>query len=345
MAFNIHAWFPTLSFPLLLLLAVSSSPAGGAVPPPPATNNIPPTTACKDTPDPGFCRSVIAGNGSSTNMYEYGRFSINRSLSTANRFSRLIDQYLRRSSSYSIGTVRALQDCKLLADLNLDFLSDTFSMINSTTTLVTMEADDVQTLLSAIVTNQQTCLEGLQTVSSASSVENGLSTTIFNGTRLYRVSLALVTQAWIPRKQKKTGRQTRQNERVLFSGTEMVKQGRLALRMSSRNREIFETGSGRKLLQTSDSVLVRDVVVVSQDGSGNFSTINDAIAAAPNKTKNEDGYFLIFIRAGVYEEYVSIAKNKKNLMIIGDGINQTIITGNRSVVDGWTTFNSATFGK
>ncbi|KAL7239522.1 hypothetical protein ACSBR2_005421 [Camellia fascicularis] len=30
-------------------------------------------------------------------------------------------------------------------------------------------------------------------------------------------------------------------------------------------------------------------------------------------------------------------------MMIGDGINQTIITGNHSMADGWTTFNSATF--
>ncbi|XP_050366531.1 probable pectinesterase/pectinesterase inhibitor 20 isoform X2 [Argentina anserina] len=30
-------------------------------------------------------------------------------------------------------------------------------------------------------------------------------------------------------------------------------------------------------------------------------------------------------------------------MMIGEGINQTVITGNRSIVDGWTTFNSATF--
>ena len=32
-------------------------------------------------------------------------------------------------------------------------------------------------------------------------------------------------------------------------------------------------------------------------------------------------------------------------MLLGDGINRTVITGNRSVVDGWTTFNSATFGE
>ena len=31
-------------------------------------------------------------------------------------------------------------------------------------------------------------------------------------------------------------------------------------------------------------------------------------------------------------------------MMVGDGIGQTVVTGNRSVVDGWTTFQSATFG-
>jgi pectinesterase len=86
-------------------------------------------------------------------------------------------------------------------------------------------------------------------------------------------------------------------------------------------------------------------VTVSQDGQGNFTTINDAVAAAPNNTDGSNGYFMIYVTAGIYEEYVSIAKNKKYLMMVGDGINQTVITGNRSVVDGWTTFNSATFGK
>lgn len=120
--------------------------------------------------------------------------------------------------------------------------------------------------------------------------------------------------------------------------------------MSSRTQAIYETATRRNLLQTDDDggdddqIAVRDIVVVSQDGTGNFTTINEAIAAAPNNSAPTDGYFLIFVSAGVYEEYVSIAKNKRYLMMIGDGINQTIVTGNRSVVDGWTTFNSATFG-
>ena len=122
----------------------------------------------------------------------------------------------------------------------------------------------------------------------------------------------------------------------------------MPLRMSSHTRAVYEAATRRKLLQFSgddDQVLVKDIVTVNPDGSGNFTNINDAVSAAPNNSLASDGYFLIYVAAGVYEEYVSVAKNKRYLMMIGDGINQTIVTGNRSVVDGWTTFNSATFGK
>lgn len=105
---------------------------------------------------------------------------------------------------------------------------------------------------------------------------------------------------------------------------------------------------GRKLLQSAlDNVAVSQMAVVNPGGSGNYTTFDDAVAAALNNTDTwgVNGYFLIHVVIGVYEEYVSIPQNKQYLMMIGDGINQTIITGNRSVVDGWTTFNSATFGK
>lgn len=120
----------------------------------------------------------------------------------------------------------------------------------------------------------------------------------------------------------------------------------MPLKMSSRTRAIYESVRGRKLLEpvVGDEVVVNDIVTVSKDGTGNFTTINDAIAAAPNKSSSADGYFLIYVTQGVYEENVSIDKKKTYLMVVGDGINKTIITGNRSVVDGWTTFNSATFG-
>lgn len=85
-------------------------------------------------------------------------------------------------------------------------------------------------------------------------------------------------------------------------------------------------------------------VIVGPYKSDNFTTITDAIAAAPNNTRPEDGYFVIYAREGVYEEYIVVPINKKNLMLIGDGINKTIITGNHNVVDGWTTYNCSSFG-
>jgi pectinesterase len=102
-----------------------------------------------------------------------------------------------------------------------------------------------------------------------------------------------------------------------------------------------------RILKESESqgILLNDFVIVSLYGIANHTSIGDAIASAPNNTKPQDGYFLIYVREGYYEEYVIVPKEKKNILLVGDGINKTIITGNHSVIDGWTTFNSSTFGK
>ncbi|XP_010253281.1 PREDICTED: probable pectinesterase/pectinesterase inhibitor 41 [Nelumbo nucifera] len=302
----------------------------------PSSTPVAPENACNSTLYPYLCKSLLPRNQSG-NIYDYGRFSVRRSISAATKFSSLIDRYLRGRSKLSATAIRALEDCRLLTGLNLDFLSTTINTIGSDKALPSLQADDVQTLLSAIMTNQQTCLDGLLATASAWSVKNGIYTPLSDGNKLYSVSLALFTRGWVHKKNKAKGR------KLMFSDTEEVRDGRLPLMMSSRIQKMYESASRRKLVQTTiPNVLVSDLVVVSQDGSGNFTTINDAVAAAPNNTKASKGYFVIYIAAGVYEEYVSIAKNKKNLMMIGDGINQTVITGNRSVVDGWTTFNSAT---
>nr|GMD13817.1 probable pectinesterase/pectinesterase inhibitor 7 [Ipomoea batatas] len=315
--------------------------AAGDAPPTAAapSNNVSASTVCKSTPYPSFCQTVLPSNNSSSNVYDYGRFSVRKSLSAARKFLSLIQRYLRNSKSLTTTAIRALKDCEFLAGLNMDYLSSSFKTVNGTSRyLPVLEADDVQTLLSAILTNTQTCIDGLQATSSAWSVRNGIVAPLRNDTRLFSVSLALFTKAWVPRKKK--GGAWRPTKKQLG-----FRNGRLPLMMSERTKAIFERVSRRKLLQTpeEDQVLVTDIVVVSQDGSGNFTTINDAVAAAPNNTQSTDGYFLVYVTAGVYEEYVSIAKNKKYLMMIGDGINQTIITGNHSYIDGWTTFNSYSF--
>ncbi|KAK4282522.1 hypothetical protein QN277_013886 [Acacia crassicarpa] len=336
MASKLSTLSTTMAFLLLLPLFTTLAFADTS----PSTP-ISPGTACSSTPDPSYCNSVLPPNQKG-NVYDYGRLSVSKSLSQSRKFLTLVDKYLQRRSALPAAAVRALEDCRTLGELNYDFLSNSFQTVNKTTRLLpSLQADNIQTLLSAILTNQQTCLDGLKDTASAWSVKNGLSVPLSNDTKLYSVSLALFSKGWVPNAKKKTTAFQPTKKQLAFGN------GRLPLKMSSRNLAIYRSVSQRKMLQSAtvggDVVVVNDVVTVRQDGTGNFTTINDAIAAAPNKSSSTGGYFLIYVSAGVYEEYVNIDKKKTYLMMMGDGINKTIITGNRSVVDGWTTFNSATF--
>ncbi|KAL3814934.1 hypothetical protein ACJIZ3_016202 [Penstemon smallii] len=91
----------------------------------------------------------------------------------------------------------------------------------------------------------------------------------------------------------------------------------------------------RKLLQSTNP---RANVVVAQDGSGNYRTVNEAVAAAGRRSGS--GRYVIHVKEGTYRENVNIAS--QNIMLLGDGIGKTIITGSRSVDGGSTTFKSAT---
>nr|GMD65083.1 pectinesterase 2-like [Ipomoea batatas] len=81
-------------------------------------------------------------------------------------------------------------------------------------------------------------------------------------------------------------------------------------------------------------------VVVAQDGSGNYKTVTEAVNAAAKGSGS--GRYVIYVKAGVYKENVNIGSKLKNVMLVGDGIGKTIITGSQSVGGGTTTFKSAT---
>ncbi|KAI4323846.1 hypothetical protein L6164_023421 [Bauhinia variegata] len=100
------------------------------------------------------------------------------------------------------------------------------------------------------------------------------------------------------------------------------------------------SGNERKLLQGSSSI--RAHLVVAKDGSGHFKTVQAAIdAAARRRIKSR---FVIHVKKGVYKENIEVDKFNDNIMLIGDGMRNTIITGARSVQDGFTTYSSATAG-
>ncbi|KAG5622856.1 hypothetical protein H5410_008074 [Solanum commersonii] len=79
------------------------------------------------------------------------------------------------------------------------------------------------------------------------------------------------------------------------------------------------SANDRKLLQLSANAIAANVVV-AKDGSGKYKTVKEAVASAPDNNWEK----------------------QKNIMLVGDGMDATIITGNLNVIDGSTTFKSAT---
>ncbi|WCJ26907.1 Plant invertase/pectin methylesterase inhibitor superfamily [Euphorbia peplus] len=265
-----------------------------------------PEIPCNSTPYPDFCKSHLPYDKPRT-IQDYAKISMDDSLSNARNFLALVQKYLDSASKSSETTIRALDDCKLLAELNIEFISQALNTVNSTT--IEDDSDGINdslTMISATLTNLETCIEGLQLKDSDSGILDELKTSIGNDSMSYSTSLALFCDGWVPKEVR----------------------GRILSQID---------------LPFLENVTVRQFVVVNQDGSGNFTTISDAVNAAANNTVSSNGYHVIHVTAGVYNEYVNIPKNKKYLMMIGDGMDQTVLTGNRSVVDGWTTFNSATF--
>lgn len=81
-------------------------------------------------------------------------------------------------------------------------------------------------------------------------------------------------------------------------------------------------------------------IVVAGDGSGDFTTVSQALNNVPNNSSERT---VIFIRNGRYKEKIDIPSTKKNLVLIGEDVDSTILTYDdyADLVGG--TFNTASF--
>ncbi|KAF3440009.1 hypothetical protein FNV43_RR18287 [Rhamnella rubrinervis] len=166
---------------------------------------------------------------------------------------------------------------------------------------------DAQTWLSTALTNLETCWVGLQELGVSEHLLPFMSS---NVSKLVSNSLAI-------NKAPNDGDQSPPSYKDGFPT--WVKPG------------------DRKLLQSSSPASQANIVV-AQDGSGDYTTVKAAISAASSGKRS--GRFVIYVKAGTYKENVEI--KLANIMLVGDGIGKTIITGSKSVGGGSTTFNSAT---
>lgn len=95
----------------------------------------------------------------------------------------------------------------------------------------------------------------------------------------------------------------------------------------------------RRFLQGSNMV---PNVVVAADGSGNYKRISDALKAVPRYSRNR---FVIYVKKGYYRERVKVEPEQWNVMMYGDGMDQTIIFNDQCHSRGAGTWDSATFSK
>ena len=64
-------------------------------------------------------------------------------------------------------------------------------------------------------------------------------------------------------------------------------------------------------------------IVVAQDGSGDFKTVQEAITAVPDFRKVTT---TIFIKKGIYKEKLNLSSSKKMVRLLGEDLNKTILT-------------------
>ncbi|CAN8237785.1 unnamed protein product [Cochlearia groenlandica] len=249
--------------------------------------------------------------------------TLNHTIFKANlSFSDFINLQKRLDSNLSHRDLCAFNDCLELLDDTVYDLTTAISNLQSHS----QDIHEIKMLLSAAMTNTRTCLDGF-----ASGDNDDEDDSNYNK-RYYGVAEIL--------------------KENLFDISSQLKNSLGMVENIPRNvsKAILEkdVGSFPIWLSKNEHKILQDPVnetnvdlVVAQNGTGNFTTVAEAVLAAPNASETR---FVIYIKCGVYMENIEIPREKTMIMFVGDGIGETIITANRSFGDGWTAFDSATVG-
>ncbi|KAL3830684.1 hypothetical protein ACJIZ3_019486 [Penstemon smallii] len=202
----------------------------------------------------------------------------------------------------------ALESCNVLFSLALHNLNSSLPTSSYKT------RDDLITWLSASNANLQTCLDGYE---YAPNEVKELAINILKKSReLISNSLAIISKI--------------DHNWIRSSSSSKIARDSVPTWLSSKDRKLLER-SKRK---------IKHDVVVAADGSGNYRTINGALSVVP---RNSNTRFVIYVKKGVYHENVKVDVSKWNVLMHGDGMDHTIVSGNLSNADGFSILASATF--
>jgi len=215
----------------------------------------------------------------------------------------------------------ALDTCKQLMDLSIEELTRSldgigeFDLKNIDKILMNLKV-----WLSGAVTYQDTCLDGFEnTTSDAGKKMKDLLTA---GMHMSSNALAIVTN--------------------LADTVDDWNVTELSRRRLLQDSKLPVWVDQHRLLNENESLLRhKPNVTVAIDGSGDFKSINEALKQVPKENRKP---FVIYIKEGVYQEYVEVTKKMTHVVFIGEGGKKTRITGNKNFIDGTNTYRTATVG-
>ncbi|XP_073156507.1 putative pectinesterase/pectinesterase inhibitor 22 isoform X1 [Henckelia pumila] len=214
----------------------------------------------------------------------------------------------------------AIEDCKELLDFSVSELAWSLSEMNKIRAGLRNPHDsegNLKAWLSAALSNQDTCLEGFE--GTDHRLERYIRGSLAQVTQLIGNVLTLYVQMHtLPFKPPRNNSTYTQSEDAKFPS--------------------WMTDGDKELLVSSPNGMHVDSIV-SLDGTGRYRSITEAIFEAPSYSSRR---YVIYVKKGVYNENIDMKKKKTNIMLVGDGIGETVITGNRNFMQGWTTFRTAT---
>ncbi|PIA43276.1 hypothetical protein AQUCO_02000601v1 [Aquilegia coerulea] len=290
-------------------------------------------SACSTTRYPELCYSEIqkvpGAKDKLTSQKDVIQLSLNLTLTAVQHNFFTIKKIVKTYKSLTKREKTALHDCLEMIDETLDELHETKDELEeypNKKKSLSQYAEDLKILLSAAMTNQDSCIDGFSHEEADKKVRKILLAGQQHVYHMVSNALAMICNLT---------NTDMFNQRSTSGGRNLVEQEEVN-KLDSTGFPTWLSAGDRRLLQAPS---VTPNVVVAADGSGNYRTVSAAVAAAPEGSSSR---YIIRIKAGVYRENVDVTKKKTNIMFVGDGRRNTIITGSRNVVDGSTTFNSAT---
>ena len=262
----------------------------------------------------------VSKNNQSATLYDYIQAAIK---SNVDAIRQSIDksQLIGKNAKDPLNKM-SFDDCEELLELSINELHIVLNHTNDSnfSTLKEME-HEIKNWLSATISYQQSCIDGIEKLNLKEEMSKGLDL----ASKLSSNMLAIMSEI----------------DTILSSfGIETNVTINSKQNLQKDGYPLWVT-KYRKLLGRINTNNPMPNVIVAQDGSGQYKTISDAIKAYP---KNLKGRYVIYVKAGIYNEQVLINKDQINIFMYGDGPRKTIVTGRKSNRDGVSTYQSASFG-